>query len=145
MGARIAGDSRGVHSRLCPVCGQCTQWTARRQRGGFDFWSDWIWVHGLRGAVGGAEAGADLADWARTGLDARALMARTAELAGDSVSWWISFWGDADERVDVAANYYGDKRSVWRGVTTLLAADDDDGRAAGNDLRRNRKCAQAAG
>ena len=115
-----------------------------RQRGGSGFWRDRIWVHDFRGAAGGAEAGANLADWARAGVDARAFVAGVAELAGNFISWGISFWRDADERADVAADYYRGERSVWGGAATLCATGDDDRREAGNDLRRDWKCAETA-
>src|SRR5262249_39966646 len=67
-----------------------------------------------------------------------------AEFARHSVSRRISFWRDADERVDVAALHYRGERTVWRGIAAFCPAGDDERRKTRNDLRRNRKCAGAA-
>src|SRR5580704_1415163 len=110
MGNRIAGDVCGIHGRLRVICGECANRAERRERTGLDVWRDWLRVHDIRGAAGGAQTGARLANWARAGVDARALVAGLVELAGDSVSWWISFWRDANERLDVAADCYRRER-----------------------------------
>src|SRR5580692_9671523 len=139
MGYRVADDFCGVHFR---VCGERAERTERRERGWFSFWSHRIWVHDFRSAAGRAKAGANVADWTRAGLDARALVAGVAEPTDDFVSWRISFWRHSDQRADVAADYYGGERSVWSGIAALRTAGDDDGREAGNDLRRDWECAE---
>src|SRR5580692_5221957 len=103
MGYRIARDVRGIHGRLRVLCSECANRAKRRERSGLDVWRDWLRVHDIRGAAGGAKTGARLANRARPGVDARALVAGFVELAVDSVSWRISFWRDANERLDVAA------------------------------------------
>src|SRR5580704_10313433 len=144
MGDRIADSSRCVHDRLRGVCDARTGRAARRKRAGLDVWRNWIRFHAFRGAAGRTKTGSDMADWTSAGVDARAPMARLAELAHDFVSRRISFWRDVDARSDVAADYYGSQRSVWRGAATLRAASDDHGCEAGDDLRRNRQRAKAA-
>src|ERR1700675_341280 len=144
MGNRIARDFCRVHRRVRGVCGECAERTERRQRAWFGFWSDRIRVHDFCGAAWGAKTRACLEDWSGASVDARALVAGIAELAGDFISWGISFWRDAHQRIDVAADYYGCERPVRGGAATLRAARDDDRRQAGNDLRRNRKCAETA-
>src|ERR1700738_4309142 len=102
MGGRIARDLCRVHRLVLGVCGACTERAAGRERIRLCVLRDWIRVHGFLGAAGGAETGAGLADWTSASVDARALVAGFAELAGDSVSRRISFWRDADQRLDVA-------------------------------------------
>src|SRR5579863_7040433 len=96
MGDCFADSGRGVHGRLRGVCDARAGRTARRERSGLDVWRDWIRFHDFRRAAGGTKARTDVADWASAGVDARAPVAGLAELAGDFVSWRISFWRDAD-------------------------------------------------
>ncbi len=134
MGRGFAGDSGGERSRIHGLRAAGSGGATRGKRGGTLVWDFRVCVHDFRGTARSEETSADLADGASAGVDARTFVAGLIEFAADSISRRISFWWDVDARADVAVDRYGGKWAVWRGAAEPLAADNDEGCTAGNDL-----------
>src|SRR5712671_5572111 len=130
MGAWVAGNfcggCGGISVRNLDFAG----WSARRQRDWVVFWRGGIRVHDFCGGTGSAQASANVAAGAGQSLDEGAFVARVAFATANFVSWRISFWRNADEGVDVAADHHRGQRSLWRRAATLHSAQNDGGRAA---------------
>src|SRR5215831_5827130 len=137
-------DFCGVPGDLYSVCADSAKRADWRKRAGAGVWDCGICVHAVCGGAGGKKTSADLETGTSAGLDARALVARVFGVTADFVSWWISFWRNADARFDVADDYYGCQWRLWRGAAKLFTTVDDKGRTARNDLRRNRACTALA-
>src|SRR5690242_10775686 len=135
MGDRVACHTRDQCIRVRSFCGEGARGAARRQRYGAALRNHWIWLHDFCGTAGSKETSSNVAAGPGTGVDARASLAGIADAADDPFSWRIPFWRDADERIDVAFDYHGCKRSVRRGAATLSSERDDHRCEAGDDLR----------
>src|SRR5258708_4188720 len=137
MGAWVTGNFFGGSGSISVRNMDFAVWSTGRQRDWIIFWRGGIRVHDSCGSTGSAQESADLAAGACQGLDEGALVAGFAFATADFVSWRIPFWRNADAGVDVAADHHRGQRSLWRGAATLHSAQNDGGRAVGDDLRRD--------